>query len=423
MKITNLKEAEAALAAYIMPAQHIQRKDITLERIIPFMKLLDNPQDQLRIIHVAGTSGKTSTAYYIAALLIASGKKVGLAVSPHIDSITERIQINGHNMSEADFCKELAIFLDIAKQVDPKPSYFELFHAFTIWTMKRQDVFYVVVETGVGGLHDATNIASRADKICVITDIGFDHTDLLGKTLPAIASQKIGIAHDQNNVFMYRQADEIMTVIEQCTTQHNAPLHVTTQAAKQQAYDGDLSSMPDYQQRNWLLANYVYRYLEKRDNLPSLTDQALHQTQRVQVPARMDIKHFKDKTIIMDGAHNLQKITAFINSFRRMYPDVKPAILLSLKDGKDYHELVPLLTALASRIITTNFRTSQDLPVVSMDADVLADAFRAAGVVEVESIADNRAAFQALMAAPEKVVVITGSFYLLGQIRNNEHLV
>lgn len=422
MKIGNLKEAEAALAVYIPLSPHLKRKDTTLRRVVPLMKLLDNPQDKLRIIHIAGTSGKTSTAYYTAALLAATGKKTGLAVSPHIDTITERIQINGNNISEAEFCSELGIFLDLVKDADPQPSYFELVYAFAIWVLQRQDVFYAVVETGVGGLHDATNIAARTDKVCVITDIGFDHTELLGKTLPAITSQKVGIVHDLNHVFMYKQADEIMAVVEQGTARHGATLHATAETAERQAYNEDLSTMPDYQQRNWLLAHYVYEYLKERDRLPSLTSQALRQTQLVRVPGRMDIKQLEGKILIMDGAHNAQKVTAFIDSFRRMYPGVKPAILIGLKDGKDYEQLTPLLAPLAARVITTAFNTSQDLPVVSMDAGILAKSFKDRGVSHVESIPDSRAAFRALLAAPEKVCVITGSFYLIGQIRNNEHL-
>ena len=423
MKIRNLREAEAALAKYVPLSPHLRRKDTTMERIVPLMELLGNPQDRLRIIHIAGTSGKTSTSYYMAALLSATGQKVGLATSPHIDSITERIQLNGRPVSEVLFCSELDAFLELVDGARPQPSYFELLYAFTLWVLDRQQVFYAVVETGVGGLHDATNIATRADKVCVITDIGFDHTALLGKTLPAITSQKVGIVHEGNNLFMYRQAGEIMAVVEQWTERHQAPLHVTTEAAERRSYGGDLDAMTEYQQRNWLLARYVYNYLKKRDSLQSLTRQALQTTQGITIPARMDIKRIGGKTLVMDGAHNGQKMTAFVNSFRRLYPGVKPAILVGVKEDKDYDELVPLLTPLASRIITTTFRTTQDLPVISMAAEPLARAFRTGGAVAVEAIPDQRAALRALLDGPEEFCVITGSFYLLAQIRNNEHLV
>ena len=422
MTFKNLQAAETALARFTPPNAHITRRDITLKRLKPLMPLIGNPQQQLRVIHIAGTSGKTSTSYYLAALLTAGGSKTGLAVSPHVDTITERIQINGRNIADKDFCRELSIFLELIKDAAPRPSYFELMHAFTLWVMVRQKVDYVVVETGVGGLHDATNINNRPDKVCVITDIGFDHMDLLGKTLPAITSQKIGIVHDGNHVFMYKQDPQVMATAEHWTNRHHARLHVTTETAERRAYQHSLDGMPAYQQRNWLLAYYVYQYIQNRDGLPSLTSKVLRSTQSISIPGRMDSRIWQGKTLLMDGAHNYQKMQAFIDSFERLYPNVKPALLISLKEGKDYEKLVPLLARLPARIITTEFDSIQDTHVGSMDAKALAQAFKKAGVKVVESIADNRAAFQALMAAPENVCLITGSFYLIGQIRNNEHI-
>ena len=421
MTIRNLKEAEAVLMAYVPLSSKLMPKDTTLDRIRPLMALLGNPQDRLKVVHIAGTSGKTSTAYYIAALLGAAGKTVGLTVSPHVDSITERVQINGQPISETDFCRELGEFLDIVERSGLKPSYFELLYAFAIWVLARRNVDYAVIETGVGGLHDATNVAAAPDKVCVITDIDFDHTHLLGNTLPEIAAQKAGIIHDQNQVFMYRQADEVMSVIKQWTDQHQAPLHVIDETIERKADDA-LGTMPDYQRRNWLLAHKVYAYLEKRDNLPSLTSQALRKTRQIRIPGRLEISQVGDKTLVMDGAHNAQKMTAFVNSFRRLYPGTRPAVLTALKDDKEYKKVVPLLAPLAARVIITTFRTSQDLPVKSMDPGVLAKAFRAAGTASVETINDHNEAFQALINGPEKTCVVTGSFYLLGQIRNNESL-
>jgi dihydrofolate synthase / folylpolyglutamate synthase len=423
MTIKSLEEAAAALQPYIPTVKQMTARDTTLDRIRPLMELLGNPQDRLKIIHLAGTSGKTSTAYYMAALLRASGKQVGLTVSPHVDSITERVQINGKPLAEAEFCTELGVFLEIVQQTHQRPSYFELLYAFTLWVLTRQNVDYAVVETGVGGLHDATNVANRADKVCIITDIGFDHMHLLGHSLPEIAAQKVGIVHRQNHVFMYQQSAEIMTVIEQWASQHHAPLQTFNEAIEASTYAEALGSMPDYQRRNWLLAYAVYRYLVERDGLPDLGPRLLQQTQRLQVPGRMDIKQVERKTIIMDGAHNVQKMTAFIGSFQHLYPDVKPVILIALKDGKEYQELVPLLVPLASRIIVTTFNTSQDLPVISMTAETLAAAFRTGGAGKVEAIVDHNEAFQVLLHSPEAVGIITGSFYLLSQIRNNEHLV
>ncbi len=420
MTIRNLREAEAALRPYVPLVKQLTGKDTTLERIRPLMELLGNPQDELKTIHIAGTSGKSSTAYYLAALLQTAGQQVGLAVSPHVDSVTERAQINGQPLAKTDFCGQLGDFLDIVERAEQKPSYFELLYAFAIWVFDRRDVDYAVIETGVGGLYDATNVTARPDKVCIITDIGFDHKHLLGNTIAEIAAQKIGIVHDLNHIFMYQQTGEVMAVAKRWTADHQAPLHIVDDLAEGQGVN---SRLPAYQQHNWSLAWHVYEYLRQRDNLQNLTRQALRKTQHIQIPGRMDIRQAGGKTLVMDGAHNAQKMAAFINSFRQLYPDIKPVILLALKESKDYRELGPLLAPLAARVIITTFNTSQDLPVVSMDSKRLAQAFRTAGVSHVENIADQRAAYQVLMAAPEKVCVITGSFYLLGQIRNNEHLV
>jgi len=416
--IRNLQEAEAALLPYVPAVKRLTGKHTTLDRIRPLMDLLGNPQNSLKVVHIAGTSGKTSTAYYMAALLAAAGKHVGLTVSPHVDSITERIQIDGQPISETDFCDELGTFLEILKRAGQKPSYFELLYAFALWVLARRNVDYAVIETGVGGLHDATNVANRADKVCAITDIGLDHTHLLGSTLPEIAAQKIGIVHEGNQVFMYEQAGDIMAVVRQWTDQHHAPLHVVDG----QAESDDSETMPDYQRRNWQLAYEVYGYLRERDALQHLTSQVLAKTRQIRIPGRMDIRQINGKTIIMDGAHNAQKMAAFIDSFRRLYPDVKPPLMMALKEGKEYQKVVPLLAAVASRVILTTFSTSQDLPVKSTNPEVLAEAFRTAGFTNIETITGHQAAFRALMATPDEVCLITGSFYLLSQIRNNEHL-
>lgn len=416
MTVHNLQEAEEILRAYIPARDHLTREDTVLTRIKKLARLLGNPQDQMKVVHIAGTSGKTSTAYYMAALLKAAGKKVGLTVSPHINSITERIQINGRPISEKKFCSELGEFMEIVKLADHRPTYFELLYAFTVWVMARQKVEYAVIETGIGGLLDATNIVTRPDKVCIITDIGFDHMHLLGSTLSEIAAQKAGIIHDGNSVFMYRQSAEVMEAIKQRADQYHALLTVVNQA---EAATPNLQ-IPDYQLRNWSLARRVYEYLIERDKLPHLTSQVLQKTQQTQVPGRMETHDKNGKIIVVDGAHNGQKMSAFVDSFKKLYPGVKPAILLSVKTGKEYQELVPLLAPLASRLITTTYTAMQDLPINSLPPNELAKAFEKH--VPTESIADTKTAFERLISGPEKVCVITGSFYFIGQLKSSKIL-
>jgi dihydrofolate synthase/folylpolyglutamate synthase len=384
------------------------------------MQFLGNPQDKLNVVHIAGTSGKTSTAYFLSSLIHSSGNKVGMTVSPHIDSVTERVQINNKTLSETEFCSELETFLELVEKSNIRPSYFELLYAFSMWVFVRQKVDYAVIETGMGGLHDATNIINRPDKICVITDIGIDHKHILGNNLKDIALQKIGIVHPHNEVFCYTQTDEVIEVFKGWIDSVNASLNITTQVSEEEHSDLDFMGVPYYQQRNWLLAYKAFRYLIERDKIPSLTRQALIQSLHLQVPARMEIKKVSDKTIIMDGAHNGQKMEIFIESFKKLFPDKKPVVVLALKKDKDFNEVVEYISEIANSVVTTTFNATQDLPVESMDPDELANAF--GGNINVRSIRNQHEAFEAAINQSEDIVLITGSFYLLSQLRFTEHL-
>jgi dihydrofolate synthase/folylpolyglutamate synthase len=171
LRIETFSEASKLLAKFIPPDRPTS---YTLDRMEQLMDYLGNPQNRLSVIHIAGTSGKTSTSYYIAALLHATGKTVGLSVSPHIDTIAERAQIDLRPLEESDYCEQLGIFLELIEKSGIQPSYFEVLVAFMYWLFDRRGVDYAVVEVGLGGLLDGTNVVDRSDKVCVITDIGFD---------------------------------------------------------------------------------------------------------------------------------------------------------------------------------------------------------------------------------------------------------
>ena len=417
MQLKTLKQAEAALQPFIPSVAEIVGRNITLERMWPMMKILGNPQKRLRIVHIAGTSGKTSTAYFLSSLLAATGKKTALHVSPHIDKLTERTQINNKPITDELFCEEMSIFLNIIYKHNLKPTYFELHTAFAYWFFERQKVDYVVMETGMGGLHDSTNVANNADKICVITDIGLDHTNILGKTIPEITAQKAGIIHSHNAVFMYRQSDEVMRIIADHCKRLHAQLHELEQES-----DANLTDLPLFQMRNFGLAKAVYEYIKEQDLLSSLSAEDLRQAAHIKIPARMEIIKYKNKILIMDGAHNEQKMQMFVKSFQTKFPNQKAVVLLSLKDSKDYKPIVDRLVPIDGQFITTTFETSQDLPVRSMNSDLLAKYCNKKGV-SAYSITDHHQAFQTLMKSNSDLLIITGSFYLLYQLRGMEKII
>lgn len=424
MKLRSIEEAEAALAAYYGITKKVMGKDVTVDRMQRLMTHLGHPEHRLRVVHVAGTSGKTSTTYYVTALLHAAGLTVGSTISPHVDSLTERVQLNGKPISETKFCEYLGEFLELVKNAPETPTWFECLLAFALWVFAQEKVDYVVLETGLGGLGDATNVTERADKLCVITDIGFDHMHILGNTLGAIAHQKAGIIHEGNAALMYDQNPEVMRVVRYWVSQQEgAELYTFEQQKLAKVYDGEfVPGLPEYQKRNWLLAFAAYMFLARRDELKLIPRAAMTKTQHLQVPARMDVRTVAGKTIIMDGAHNEQKMAAFVGSFRQLYPGQKVPVLLALKQGKEINTIAPLLGQIASEVIVTTFSKVQDLPILSIDPHVIANVLHTHGVQAVAE-PDQHVAYEKFLRAVQQTGIITGSFFLISELRGREKLV
>ncbi|TXG76745.1 hypothetical protein E6P97_03045 [Patescibacteria group bacterium] len=418
MNITNLQQAEEILASYRPDVKEFLGKDMTLDRMRPLMEVLGNPQDKLRIIHIAGTSGKTSTSQYLAHMLRLTGSKVGLAASPHIDSITERVQIDDLPITEREFCDKLAIFLDCIKDVQSRPSYYELLVAFAYDYFAEQSVDFAVVETGLGGLHDGTNIAQREDKLCIITDIGYDHTKVLGETLPEISAQKAGIIHPGNHVVMFRQGQEVMeTFRAHCDDVGATIQEVGPDLVDDFAFD---SQMPLYQRRNWTLAWSAYQRLANVHDLPVIEGDLIGQSRQLIIPGRMEILQRQDQTLILDGAHNAQKMSAFVTSFQALYPGKQPVVLLSVRDRKDFTSLIEQLIPLARKLILTSFYISQDIEHQNARLDEIAQHCLDRGFQSVVIEPNQHQAFGELMAADGDIKIITGSFYLIQQIKQRE---
>lgn len=409
-------DVEDILARYIPRPEEKIGKDSTVERMKLLMAAVGNPECKLAIIHIAGTSGKTSTAYYIAKMLHLSGQQVGLTVSPHIDDVTERIQINLTPLPKTEFKTALLEFIGLIEQVDIKPTYFELLVAFAYWYFAKSGVDYAVVETGIGGMYDSTNIASNPDKLCVITDIGRDHMHLLGDTLPEIARQKAGIIHSGNTALMLAQHESVMRVVKDWCQQHGAELVVL---GKQQLETAEMSGLPEFQRRNWTLACAAYEWLSNRDGLPVLTEAELNQSAQIAIPARMNSVQLGGTTIIMDGAHNEQKMRAFVASFKKQYPGKRVPVLLSLKLGKAADSVLPILLPITSRLILTAYRQEQGLPMPPHDTGLLTKVAYDAGFQNVMIEPDSDRAFELLRQVAGDLAVITGSFYLIGQLRQS----
>lgn len=390
------------------------KESYSLDRMYALMDLLDNPQNKLKVIHVAGTSGKTSTCYYVAALLAASGKTVGLTVSPHIDEINERIQVNLQPLPEGEFVELFNQFVATPGILELKPSYFELMVAMAFWAFEGRGVDYAVVEVGIGGLGDGTNVINRTDKICVITDIGLDHVAVLGDTIEKIAAQKAGIIQFENQAFSYKQAASVMAVFEERVSQMSAHLTVIGDPPLDPA-----SLQPLFQQRNWYLASQVVAAIAQRDGLNPLTAEQLEASRLTYIPARMETLEYGGKTVILDGAHNPQKLEALVLSVQGRYPDKTIVLLTAFLEARrsNVSESLAILNRLSDQLFATEYTTEQDLRRVALPAEDVVSIAKQVGFKKVSAISSTKDAVAAVLQTDADVLLVTGSLYLLGHVR------
>lgn len=409
--ITTFSDVERELEEFVPTGP--QTTNYTLDTIKRLMTFIGDPQNKIKVIHVAGTSGKTSTAYYIAGLLNAVGYTTGLTVSPHINAINERTQINMEPLPQDDYCHDMAVFLELVDASGLRPSHFEVLVAFSYWVFAKRKVDIAVVEVGLGGLLDGTNVVSREDKVCVITDIGFDHEQILGDTLAKIAAQKAGIIQQHNDVFMYEQSGDVMDVVRHTVKRKNATLHVAPVE-----YDAATTALPVFQKRNFTLAVSVVRFVLENVNHERLTDAQLITASRTHIPGRMEVRRFKSKTLILDGAHNEQKIGALVGAVRQQFPDTDMTLLVSFGQNKQtsVEASLKLLRQLGSAIIITKFSKGQDEARSGMEpAELLVFAERA-GFTSITIEEELSSALELLEKATTEHGLVVGSLYLIESV-------
>jgi dihydrofolate synthase/folylpolyglutamate synthase len=405
-----LSDVEALLAS-LKPVVFAPRLAAP-QRMPELMEFLGNPQEKYKTVHVAGTSGKTSTAYYTAALLVAAGKRVGLNISPHAELVNERVQLNGAPLGEARFCADFGRFWKLLEASGVSVNYFQAITAFAFWEFAELKVEYAVVEVGIGGLADSTNVISRQDKVCVITDIGYGHTGVLGKTLPEIAAHKAGIIQLHNVVFCRGQAEEIMAEVRERAQHKQADLYVVNNVA-------ELSFLPDFQQRNFAMAEAAASYVAKRDGLAQPSPEALGQAAHADIPARMEVHDLSGgQTLVLDAAHNPQKVQALVKSVQERFPQAAIAVLFAPTKtrGEAYDEMLAALKPVAPYLFFTSYPSSFAGRFESADPEKLQARWQALGG-SGEVIEAPEDAFKTLRQRKEPVLLVTGSFYILNHVR------
>ncbi len=302
--------------------------NLGLERIEKILSILGNPQDNLKCIHVAGTNGKGSVCAIIASVLTVSGRKTGLYTSPHIFEYTERIKIDGEDISKEKFAEYVFMINELAQTNNIHLTEFELLTAVMFKYFSDENVDVVVLETGLGGRFDATNVI-KSNLCAVITHIDLDHTDRLGSTKDEIAFEKAGIIKPGCPVISCEGYEAIKDKADECNSLFLmvAPFEDTS----------ELSLKGTFQQENLSLALAAIRLV-----FPDIPQEAvLKGLHEVRHPCRFEF--FKDKMLIVDGAHNPNGAIALRESLDQYFPDKKRRFVFGCLKTKDYPKMMEIL--------------------------------------------------------------------------------
>jgi len=394
-----------------------------LERIEKLCAALDMPQDKLKYIHIAGTNGKGSCAAMLSSVLKAAGYRTGLYTSPYLFRFNERMQINSQQIPDEALADIVSRIKPIADSMDDHPTEFELMTAAAFLWFAEESCDIVVLETGLGGRFDATNII-KAPEVSVIMNIGLDHTGVLGDTVEKIAAEKAGIVKEKRPCVIYQQSESVAKVIKEQCRLMNAELIVSDFSALEQIFDsldgqaflykGESYALPllgEHQMKN---AAVVIDCVEKLRELgwdisPDALERGLY---AVSWPARFEVVS-DEPYFVVDGGHNPQCAQTVRDNLLRYFPDKRRVLLLGVLADKDYEGLVRILDEAADMYVCVSPVSER-----ALSAKDLADKLRPLGkeVLYFDSIEEGVAAARSA-AGEDGMVCAVGSLYMAGPIR------
>jgi len=390
-----------------------------LERIRRLLGRLGNPQEKLKFVHIAGSNGKGSTAAMLASVLTAAGLKTGLYTSPHLWRFHERFQVDGVPIPGEELV-EIAVQVLAAAEDETE---FELMTAIGMVHFLRSKCDIVVLETGLGGRLDSTNIIPSPEA-AVITHIGLEHTELLGDTLDKIAAEKAGIIKEGCSVVLYEQGFDLYGLFEEiCRFRYSrlalagSPVVLSSGLEGQTfTYRGSgpyhISLLGEHQISNAAVVLETVKVLRQRGW--EISEEALVRgLEEARWPGRLELAWYSPN-VILDGGHNPQCMEALARSLRGLYPEKKLLFLTGVLADKDYPAMMGELLPLAKEFFTI----TPDSP-RAMSAQELADYLRGRGGRAAPCGTVREALDQVLAAAePQDVVCVTGSLYMIGEVRH-----
>jgi len=430
----NYSQAEEYLNSFInyeqIPGISYVQPDYSLKHVEELLNRMDNPQLVAKTIHIAGTKGKGSISAMIAQVLSSSGYKTGLYTSPHFHTLRERISIDGSLISEAEFAAAMAEIKPFIESMRKDTAfrqltYFEVLTALAFAYFKKKQVGFQVLEVGLGGRLDATNVAKPV--ICIIAPISLDHTQILGNSLEEIAREKAGIVKSGCWVVISPQPEEADSVIADICREKKAKVVQVGKDITWHKIGGDLRhqslviesrtskyqvSIPllgDFQLENAATAVTALEILASEGFAISTADIAKGLAQ-VKWPGRLQILQ-QHPTVLIDGAHNVASIKRLVDNIKGYFAHKRIFLVFGTSCDKDIPGIVNELVPLSSQVIVTQASHSRAAPLPTLVTE-----FTKRGIVPETGKTVTEAISQALsLAGRTDLICITGSLFVVAE--------
>lgn len=421
-----------AMAPELFTTPGHTRRKFSVEEIGTLLKDLGDPHRTFRSVLIAGTNGKGSTAATLASILSAAGLRVGLYTSPHLERVNERIRIAGVEISDDDFARQFFRVREASDRLVKQgtlaqmPSFFEIVTAMAFLEFAQAPIDIAVLEVGMGGRLDATNIVDPL--LSIITDISLDHTEWLGPTISAIAREKAGILRRGGTMITLPQHPEANQVLGEVATELGvravSAVPYMSMGPSQETYVAEAmgaevaapySLLGEHQHRNIALAVAAAVELAQQHGFPITPQNIAEGIRSTKWPGRLEVLRAGERTWILDVAHNPAGAWALRSGLRNFFdaqPDAPRTLVFSCLRDKPIPEMAQILFPLFDRVIFA--------PIASPRAASTADLLHAAektGVATIPADSIGEALDAARQQTAKGIVVISGSVYLVGDAR------
>ena len=388
-----------------------------LARSRELLGLLGNPEQKLKFVHIAGTNGKGSTAAMLASVLRRAGYRTGLYTSPHLLRVTERMRIDGAEMPPEELAEAVTALAEASEGMSEKCTEFELMTAAAFWWFAHRGCEYVVLEVGMGGRLDATNVIPCPD-CAVIANIGLDHTGVLGDTVEQIAAEKAGIFKG-GLAASYQQQPSVAAVLRAAAERTGTKLHFADFSKLEQLsdslegqsfrYDGReyrIRLLGEHQCKNAAVAITAARLL-------GLPESAISEGLAKAVwPARFELLS-REPYFVVDGGHNPQCVATTAAALRRYFPDKRRVLLMGVLADKDWPQMLDILLPCAAEVVCVTPESERAMPAAELCAAISERGIPAHTAADIASGVDQAIA----LAGRDGMVCSVGSLYMSGAVR------